>query len=319
MRKTLKILAWVLGIVVLVVAGLASYNSFAPLPTYDAETIEMNVPYDSVHVARGERIAAMVCVQCHRGENGKLEGTPLPEPDFGQFYSGNITNHEKYGLGRYTDAQLVYLLRTGIKPDGTQAIPVMSRFPHMSDDDIYSLVAFLRSDRPMVQASDKQWPPQQPNFLAKALVRTVFKPAPYPEKPVEAPPVSDRVAYGRYMADYVLECYMCHSASFQTNDIMNTHESEGYYGGGNSLYDRQRTLIPSANLTMHKEYGIGAWTKEQFGEAVRFGKRPDGRPLSEVMPKFTIMTDDEVDAIWAYLQTVPVQDNKVERAVAVVQ
>ena len=71
----------------------------------------------------------------------------------------------------------------------------------------------------------------------------------------------------------------------------------------------------SANITLDRETGIGAWTEAQFAEAVRFGKRPDGKALSHLMPPMSMLRDDEVSAIWAYLQTVPPLKNAVQRSV----
>ena len=45
---------------------------------------------------------------------------------------------------------------------------------------------------------------------------------------------------------------------------------------------------------------------------MRTGKRHDGTNLDHSMPLFTNMSDQEVDALFAYLQTVPVIDNPIE-------
>jgi hypothetical protein len=59
-----------------------------------------------------------------------------------------------------------------------------------------------------------------------------------------------------------------------------------------------------ANLT---PAGIGKWSEADFMKALRTGVRPDGRILSAVMPwpytKF--LTDDEIRAMWMYLQSLP--------------
>jgi cytochrome c1 len=107
----------------------------------------------------------------------------------------------------------------------------------------------------------------------------------------------------------VFDCFKCHSASFETNNDLEPSLSKGYYGGGNPIagYDGQITL--SANLTPHPEYGLGNWTLAEFSRAVRSGQRPDGTALSDAMPPFASFSEEEVAAIWAFLQTVPVLDN----------
>ena len=77
--------------------------------------------------------------------------------------------------------------------------------------------------------------------------------------------------------------------------------------------DKEGVIINSANLTMDKETGLGNWTEEQFIEAVRFAKRPDGKALRYPMQPFPKMTAEEAATIWAYLQTVPVIRNEVAR------
>lgn len=61
-----------------------------------------------------------------------------------------------------------------------------------------------------------------------------------------------------------------------------------------------------ANLTPH-ESGLKGWTEEDFIRALREGKRKDGSAISEYMPwkAYGQMSDAELKAIWAYLQTVP--------------
>lgn len=219
----------------------------------------------------------------------------------------------KPGIADYTDGEIAYLLRTGIRKDGQYVPPWMPKFPNLSDEDIYGIIAFLRSDNPMVQASDNTPPPIRPNFLAKMLARFVLKPFPYPDHSIVAPSKSDKVAYGRYVATAKFDCYSCHSASFQKVNIMYPEKSAGYFGGGNKLYDKDLNPVFSANLTMDPETGLGKWTEEQFIRAVKYGQRPDNTPIRYPMVPFALLTDEGVSDIWAYLKTIPVIHNKVER------
>jgi mono/diheme cytochrome c family protein len=65
---------------------------------------------------------------------------------------------------------------------------------------------------------------------------------------------------------------------------------------------------PAANLTPSPS-GIGGWTLAQFDTAVRQGKRPDGRslvaPMAEVVPYARNLTDEELEALWKYLRSIP--------------
>ncbi len=63
--------------------------------------------------------------------------------------------------------------------------------------------------------------------------------------------------------------------------------------------------IGGVNITPH-ETALGTWTEVDFARAIRQGLRPDGSAISTDMPweSFRLYTDEEVHAIWTYLQTV---------------
>jgi alcohol dehydrogenase (quinone), cytochrome c subunit len=64
-------------------------------------------------------------------------------------------------------------------------------------------------------------------------------------------------------------------------------------------------MFGSPNITPH-ETAVGKWTEEEFIRAVTQGIRPDGTTLSSDMPyeTFGLYTEEELHAIWMYLQTV---------------
>jgi mono/diheme cytochrome c family protein len=74
----------------------------------------------------------------------------------------------------------------------------------------------------------------------------------------------------------------------------------------------------AANLTPDKTTGIGNWTADQFIKAMRTGKhRGFGRPIMPPMPWFAMaqLQDDELEAIFAYLMSLPPIPNRVPDAV----
>ncbi len=171
----------------------------------------------------------------------------------------------------------------------------------------------MRSDDPMLEPVDKAQQPCKPSFLIKALTNTVMKPLPYPEKVINVPPKSDQLAYGKYLADGMLGCYRCHSADFTQQDPLNPEKSLGFYGGGNTILDPyDGSPILSANLTPH-ETGLKGWTFQQFADATRFGKHPSGVSLTAAMPPHPELNEEELRAMWAYLQSLPPVDNTVQR------
>src|SRR5690606_15717957 len=123
---------------------------------------------------------------------------------------------------------------------------------------------------------------------------------------------SDQVTYGKYLANGALQCFECHSADFSTNNALHPEKSKGFYGGGNPMPDLDGKIVHTANITMDEKTGIGTWTEDDFVKAVRFGSRPDGTPIMYPMEKYSLLTDDEVKAIFAYLKTVPTIENDVK-------
>lgn len=311
MKNLLKTLGIVLGFVVMAAVAGGMYISFSDLPSYENKAPQITVIADSASLAEGQRIVTTLCASCHTSSDGRLGGGYMPDAEmFGRIYAPNITQHPKYGIAGYTDGELAYLLRTGIRKDGRYAPPWMPKFPHMSDKDLNSIIAFLRSDHEIVQPSNNVAPPSKASFFGKFLCKVAFEPLPYPENPIVAPSSDDKVAFGKYISTGKFECFGCHSSDFATVDMMHPELSEGYFGGGNVLKDMEGNEIITPNLTMDDETGIGKWTEEEFINAVKFGKRPHGQPMLRYpMMPFVQMTDGEASAVWAYLKTIPVIEN----------
>jgi len=313
MKRILQWIGLVVGILaLLLIIGGITINARG-IPNYENNAPELSFEYTPERVEKGERIVTMVCAECHRSEKGNvLTGKKLLDipKAFGTAYSPNITNDPENGIGAYTDGEIAYLLRTGIKKDGSYAPLYMPKFPHMSEEDVYSVIAYLRSDARPVQAAQKASIPCQPSFMTKALCNFVFKPLPYPEEPIATPSPDDKVAMGEYIVHGMVNCYDCHSADFKTNNPLEPTKSAGYLGGGNVLLDLDGNEILAPNLTPH-ETGMGEWTEEEFIKAVKQGIKPDGSAVRYPMLKLTALTDEEASAVWAYLQTVPPIDNDV--------
>ncbi len=77
----------------------------------------------------------------------------------------------------------------------------------------------------------------------------------------------------------------------------------------------------AANLTSDSATGIGAWPEEIFIKTLRTGKHlgnPNGRDILPPMPWYNVapMTDNDIKAVYAYLQSLPPINNKVPQPVA---
>ena len=70
----------------------------------------------------------------------------------------------------------------------------------------------------------------------------------------------------------------------------------------------------TANLTPHKETGLGKWTESTFIQTIRTGRHMGrGRPILPPMPYpwYKNFTDEDLKAIFSYLQSIPAIENRV--------
>jgi mono/diheme cytochrome c family protein len=313
MKKVLRIFLIVVGLVVVALLGFVSFAAIRGIPSYDPPIVQkITVEATPARLERGAKIAQMHCIACHSDEDNHLTGRHMSDLPglFGTIYSMNITQDKELGIGTWTDGELLYFLRTGLRKDGTFA-GIMPKFATMADEDLKSVVAWLRSDAAPVQSVAKEAPKSDFSLFAKLLTNTVIKPLPYPEKAILIPDSTDEVAFGRYIADGLGTCFACHSADFTKQDPMKPELSAGYYGGGNEMKTADGKPIFTANLTFDDETGIGKkYTKEQFVKAVKACVRPDGSLIRSPMFPHQL-TDYEVGAIYEYLKTVPKIKNDI--------
>jgi mono/diheme cytochrome c family protein len=113
-------------------------------------------------LARGQYLATIMdCTGCHT--RGALIGKPEPAfalagsnigfeiPGLGYFYPPNLTPDAETGLGRWSEAEIVTAVRTGVRPDGRQLVPIMPwmSYASLSDSDAQALAAYLKSLKPV--------------------------------------------------------------------------------------------------------------------------------------------------------------------------
>jgi len=70
----------------------------------------------------------------------------------------------------------------------------------------------------------------------------------------------------------------------------------------------------TANLTPDPETGLGRWTLQNFRDTLRTGRRMGrGRPILPPMPipMYKNLTDDDIESIFTYLQSIPAVTNRV--------
>ena len=78
----------------------------------------------------------------------------------------------------------------------------------------------------------------------------------------------------------------------------------------------------TANLTPDPETGLGKWTADTFLQALRTGRHEGvGRPILPPMPYpwFAQATDEDLRAIFSYLQSIPPVKNRVPQPIEPVE
>ncbi len=169
---------------------------------------------------------------------------------------------------------------------------------------------------------------QRPVQLALVLISvlTVVACSPSMRKPVDFSPPTDQEAAierGRYLAWNVSGCVECHSPrdfSQPGGPVIEEHLLSGGF-----VFSEKETKIgkepfpgtvAAPNITQDKKTGIGAWSDGEIARAIREGVNRDGKALFPIMPypNYRHMTDEDVQAIIAYLRTIePIEKETVER------
>lgn len=225
----------------------------------------------------------------------ELAGQPLPIPDFpGTIVAPNLTQDADTGSARWTDDQIARAIREGIKHDDSILFPMMpySSYKSLSDEDLASVVVYLRSLAPV----RNPLPLSRINFPVNYLVRGTAEPI---LDPVSGPDASNVLARGKYMVR--LGCG-CHTVSDQRG-----------YSGGEHLAGPWGE-VTSVNITPDAS-GIAYYNEATFIAALRTGY-VGARKLNSIMPfgEFNNLTDDDLKAIFAYLQTLPSVKHRVDNS-----
>ena len=243
----------------------------------------------------------MTCANCHSPKGppqavaGKdySGGLRFDEPPF-DVTAPNITPDKETGIGNWTDAQIKTLLLTGKNPHGIQEAEVMPTafYPILTPGDLDGIVAYLRSLTPV---KNKVADP----VYKIALPHHVF---PGAEKSYSQADLNDKLKRGFYLVT-IGHCMECHTPFVPPGgpDFANS------LGKGGREFPGPWGVSKSRNITSHKTAGIGDWTDAEIKTAITQGKRKDGTPLKGPMgyQYYAKMTDTDLDAVIAYLRTVP--------------
>jgi cytochrome c553 len=308
------------GFVVLVSAALAG---LACTGKYVRPTTEEKIEPTPERLERGAYLvnSLMACGGCHspRVDNSWLGGERsdaylaggqlFDDPDSGfRLSTPNITPDPATGIGAWSDDEILRALRDGIHRDGSLMRPPMPYYMYdvLSDDDARAIVAYLRTVPPVKNQVPRV--AELPFMLRMVLRMGALHHRPV--KDVKAPSRSDKKAYGAYLARIGL-CVDCHSMTGTGPDL----EDNLLGGSEDAFFERDFGKVWARNLTPDVETGIGRYSAEQLKEALRSGKRLDGKPMAPPMslflPHLSTWTDEDLDALVEYVRSVAPVKRKV--------
>ena len=317
-KKILKGLLYLAGFVVIAVVLLLVYVKTMLPNVGDAPDLKVEITPE--RVAHGKYLAnhVMGCNDCHgqrdysvfsapmipgsEGHGGEVFDQTMVLP--GRYVAPNITPTH---LGDWTDGEIFRAITTGVSKDGHALFPLMpyQSFRQLDKEDILSVIAYIRTLKPIDFSTDKSSSDFPMNFIINTIpVRADLKPA---------PDRSDTVAYGKYLVT-AASCNDCHTRQEKGEFVGK------YLAGGFEFKFPDGSVLRSANITPDKNTGIGAWTEVQFVD--RFKEYSDSSfvpvkvgqgDFQTLMPWtfFAGMKTDDLKAIYAYLRTIEPVNNEV--------
>ena len=282
----------ILGLGVLLVAALAGaagllFNS-QRLFNRSVTVVAAPVPFtgSAAALARGEYLfKSRDCAACHGvGGEGQLH---IDDPIGLKVRSANLTRGAGSAVLGYTGADWVRAIRHGVKPDGRPLFVMPSEnYNRLTDSDLAALVAYIRSLPPRDSAPA--------GFTLPLVVRLLHGAGQIPDAatkidhtlaPQQPPPETDAVQSGRYVAQ---TCIGCHGTQLKGGRIPGTPPS----------WPAAANLSGDADSAMRRYADAPA-----FATLVRTGKRPDGSAVAPQMPTNPHLSDQDLSALFAYLES----------------
>lgn len=312
-----SILLGVLTLLVLLVLGAITAVGWQVVLGPKARPVtDRQFPVTPERMARGKYLADVSpCFSCHtehdfsNPEHPRIEaklgaGWTMPIPELNNLASRNITPDAETGIGTWSDDEIGRAIREGVRKNGEALFPVMPYpfFRGMTDEDVESLVVYLRTIPAVKNTVPARRLPPPLNILVKTMPEPLTAHAP-------EPPRTTPEARGEYLVRSVLLCAECHTPTNEKGQPLPGME----FAGGGSFRDpgQNGDLVFSQNITPDPS-GIPHYDEAMFVNTLRTGKIP-GRTLNHTMPfqNFKNLTDGDLHDVWSFLKTVPPVQHRI--------
>ena len=253
-------------------------------------TLGAQVPSSPASVARGQQVYDKLrCASCH-GSDGRGTGAVAFEfkDDWNQPLAASNLSEPWTFHGGATARDIYLRFRTGMTGTPMPSFADAATDPEMWDLANY-VVSLARTPVWSMNADEVK------AFYAR----------------LEADEKANPVKRGEYLVR-TLGCTLCHSPVNEQQQVL----PGMFLAGGLLLRIEPFGDFVSYNLTSDKETGLGNWTDDQIKQVVTRGIRPDGSrmlPFPMDWASYSTMKPDDLNAIVAYLRTVPAVSNLIPK------
>jgi Cytochrome c len=318
-KKLLKILIGIFSVVAILIIGSGIYLKCL-LPNIKVKDLKVEVTKERVE--RGKYLAnhVLVCVDCHSKRDWSKYSGPIEQGTEGM--GGEVfdqkmglpgkytaTNITPYYLASWSDGEIYRAITSGVGKSNNTIFPIMpyGAYGTLDDDDISSVIAYLRSMTPV----KNDVPVSKSDFPVNFLINTMAKEG----HPSKRPFMQDSLSYGNYITT-AAGCIECHTPVTDKGELI----MEKAFSGGREFPMAGGGKTVSKNITFDKKTGIGILDREMF---IRLFKSYDlttyvpakveKGATNTVMPwtMYAKMDTADLVAIYNYLKSLPPIENKV--------
>lgn len=294
----MRILQRTIVVALLVAVGAAGLYWWFSAPVVAAASA---IPARAPDLANGEvMFNAGGCASCHAVPNQpdrlRLGGGVAIRSPFGTFYAPNVSPDLNDGIGKWTDADFVNALMSGVSPAGQHYFPAFpyTSYQHARREDVLDLFAYLKTLPPVagtVRDHDVGFPFNIRRNIGiwkflfmdgKPFVADASKSSPWNR--------------GAYLVNSFGHCAECHSPR---NPLGGITASQRFAGGPNP---EGEGWVP--NITQKR---LGEWSVKDFAHFLKTGELPDGDSaggaMTRVIKNTSQLPDQDLAAMAEYLKS----------------
>lgn len=268
-----------------------------------------SLPDHSPDIANGERLFnAGGCASCHSSSDGdseqpELGGGLAMDTDFGVFHVPNISPDPTLGIGDWSMLEFASAMLNGVGPDNQHLYPSFpyASYTRMHIEDVMDLKAYLDS-LPAIAKTNQPHELKFPWNIRSGI--GLWKMLNLNANPIiEVPADNQELQLGRYLVEGPGHCGECHTPRDWTGGL---DTQQWLSGAPNPEGDGKVPNITPGGAE------IADWDESDIAYYLKSGFTPDydtvGSSMVEVQENMSKLTDQDRQAIAAYLKHLPVSN-----------